>query len=126
MQLIKLKKLLKSSKSEKQCNLIHITHTISFLNFKCALWSKQYNTAQSWTALFRAFSAHQQPSAYLTKDTPQLDKPLGQTGQTLRAIPYYLPGVGNKSCFLPFLLEKYINSVGTLSEELKHLCIKLK
>ena len=38
-----------------------------------------------WTALFRAFNSHQQPSAYLTKGIPQLDKPLGQTGQTLRA-----------------------------------------
>ena len=38
-----------------------------------------------WTALFRAFSSHQQPSAYLTKGIPQLDKPLGQTGQTLKA-----------------------------------------
>ena len=41
--------------------------------------------AQSWTALFRAFRSHQQPSAYLTKDIPQLNKPLNQTGQTLRA-----------------------------------------
>ena len=40
---------------------------------------------QSWTSLFRAFSSHQQPSAYLIKGIPQLDKTLGQTGQTLRA-----------------------------------------
>ena len=33
--------------------------------------------------MFRAFSSHQQPSAYLTKGIPQLDKPLGQTGQNL-------------------------------------------
>ena len=38
--------------------------------------------AQSWTPLFRAISSHQQPSAYLTKGIPQLDKPHGQTGQT--------------------------------------------
>ena len=40
---------------------------------------------QSWTALFRAFSSHQQPSAYLTKGITQLNKPLGRTGQTLMA-----------------------------------------
>ena len=42
--------------------------------------------AQSWTALFRAFSSHQRPSAYLSKGIPQLlDKSLGQIGQTLMA-----------------------------------------
>ena len=33
---------------------------------------------QSWTALFRAFSSHQQLSAYLIKRISQMDKPLGQ------------------------------------------------
>ena len=32
-----------------------------------------------------AFSSHQQPSAYLTKGIPQLDKLFGQIRQTLRA-----------------------------------------
>ena len=41
--------------------------------------------AQSWTAPFRALSSHQQPSAYLIKGIPQLDKPPGQPGQTLTA-----------------------------------------
>ena len=35
--------------------------------------------AHSWTALFRAFSSHQQALAYLTKGIPQLDKTLGLT-----------------------------------------------
>ena len=39
--------------------------------------------AESWTALFRAFSSHRQPSASLNKGIPQLDKFLGRTGQTL-------------------------------------------
>ena len=43
------------------------------------------NFAQSWTALFRAFSSHRQPSASLIKVIPQLDKTLGRTGQTFRA-----------------------------------------
>ena len=41
--------------------------------------------AQSWTAMFRAFSSYQQPSAYLTKSIPQSDKPLGKTEPTLAA-----------------------------------------
>ena len=41
--------------------------------------------ARSWTALFRAFSSHWQLSASLIKGIPQLDKTLGQTGQTLMA-----------------------------------------
>ena len=41
--------------------------------------------AQSWTALFRAFSSHRHPSASLIKGIPQLDKTLGRTGQTLVA-----------------------------------------
>ena len=40
--------------------------------------------AQSWTALFRAFSSHRQPTAAVIKVIPQLYKTLGQTGQTLR------------------------------------------
>ena len=41
---------------------------------------------QSWTALFRALSSHQQPSAYLNQRTKGiLQPPLGQTGQTLMA-----------------------------------------
>ena len=28
--------------------------------------------AQNWTALFRAFTSNQQPSAYITKGIPQL------------------------------------------------------
>ena len=46
------------------------------------------NDAQSWTALFRALSfinSFHSLSTYLTKGISQLDKPLGQTGQTLRA-----------------------------------------
>ena len=35
--------------------------------------------------MFRATSSHQQSSAYLTKGILQLDKPFGQTGQTLMA-----------------------------------------
>ena len=42
-------------------------------------------TAQTWTALFRAFSSHRQPSTSLIKGIPQLDKTLGRTGQTLTA-----------------------------------------
>ena len=41
--------------------------------------------AQSWTALFRAFSSHRQPSASLIKGIPRLDKTLGRTGQTVTA-----------------------------------------
>ena len=41
--------------------------------------------AQSWTALFRTFSFRQQPSASLTKGISLVNKPLGQTGQTLIA-----------------------------------------
>ena len=57
------------------------------LNFPNNLKCRQINLpyAQSWTALFQAFSSHQQPSAFLTKDIPQLDKPFGHTGKTLRA-----------------------------------------
>ena len=40
---------------------------------------------RAWIVLLRAISSHQQSSAYLTKGNPQLDKPLGQTGQTLMA-----------------------------------------
>ena len=42
-----------------------------------------FEDAQSWTALFRAFSSHRQLSASLIKGIPQLDKTLGRTGQTL-------------------------------------------
>ena len=45
--------------------------------------SAQVNNAQSWTALFRAFSSYQQPTAYLTKGIPKLDKFFGLTGQLL-------------------------------------------
>ena len=41
--------------------------------------------AQSWIALFRAFSSHQQPSASLNKGIPRVEKSLGPTGQTLLA-----------------------------------------
>ena len=47
--------------------------------------SSSHIDAQSWTALFRAFSSHRQPSASLIKGIPQLDKPLGRIGQTLMA-----------------------------------------
>ena len=39
------------------------------------------SVAQSWTALFRAFSFHQQPSACMNQKYSQ--PPLGQSGQTL-------------------------------------------
>ena len=65
--------------------------------------------AQSWTALFRAFSSHQQPSAYLTKGIPQLDKTLGHTGQTLRARSL-LRGRG-------FLANKQFFTCGTLQNK---------
>ena len=58
-----------------------------FLQVTARVCTKEHrnstNTAQSWTALFRAFISHQQRSAYLTKGIPHLDKPFGQTGQTL-------------------------------------------
>ena len=45
--------------------------------------------AQSWTALFRAFTSHQQPQHIQTKGFPQL--PCGQTGQTLVACTPRVP-----------------------------------
>ena len=51
----------------------------------CSRKAARVMNAQSWTALFRAFSSYRQPSASLNKGVPQLDKPLGRTGHTLMA-----------------------------------------
>ena len=65
--------------------------------------------AQSWTALFRAFRSHRQPSASLIKVIPQLEKTLGRTGQTLRActVAEALEGINDFSLvFLSTTSEK--------------------
>ena len=48
----------------------------------CSCKAARVIRCTSWTALFRAFSSHRQPSASLLKGIPQLNKTLGQTGQT--------------------------------------------
>ena len=58
------------------------SHSRAKLCLQVAMTKNDRNSvAQSWTALFRAFSFHQQPSASLNQKYSQ--PPLGQSGQTL-------------------------------------------
>ena len=50
------------------------------------LQAAQVNDALRWTALFQAFSSHQQPSAQLTKGIPQLEVVLTSQKSTTKDV----------------------------------------
>ena len=73
--------------------------------------------AQSWTALFRAFCSHQQPSAYLTNSIPQMDKPLGLSGQIFRACTVAEAFYGINNFLLVVLFKTREKLLGSCSKD---------